>query len=425
MCSACLKQLARRSQHRLVEVRDAWLKTHVPEIGKRERFVTLTCPTLQGLSLLDATKVFNSAFAMLADHPFWTTRVDAGAKHLEFTVRPRGYHTHIHLLVYSRFIERDEGDEVVTREWRSQRSQRLAEHGMRVVKDDLPPVGNLQDVWTSCLTQTAARFGREIQWGAPPENDGWYTRLPDTSGEVIEVQPTSGRKANVHICVVREKGRPGNGEIGIDSVTKELTKYLTKASSWSDVSDDQLVEIAEVKRWPRCFELLGAWRRLNQEKAEECDLMLTRPLLRIRPNETWEDFCKRCHCDDADPASYVRSWDALLVADALYVAGGGVNASLDTDFLSQEPPETEESPPFQNLCDRPRSPSLMELGERMNFDEWLRIVQIRLASTRRVRTVLLAKRYPSARFYCLDGTEFGRGESKSLDLGRPAESIAA
>lgn len=402
LCRSCLKLLQRRSQRRLVDVRDEFWKQNVREPGKFERFVTLTGPTLQGMSLEDTNKLYNLAFEKLNDRVFWSSRVDAGAKHVEFTVNPRGYHTHIHLLIYGRYMERDAGEESRSKEWRARRRHKLAQQGMRIVKDDLPPIGNLQAEWTSCLTEAARTFGREIEWNASPSYEGWYSSLRDAEGETIESQPTSAPAANVHICLVREKGRPSDGEIGFHSAVKELTKYLTKASSWSEVSDDQLVEIAEVRRWPRCFDFLGKWRGIKKPTVD-----VVRPVLHPNSGETWEEFCKRVVRADADPSSYVIAWDGLNASHSLYAASSGLDASLDTDFVYRSDcEEATESPP-RKLWLKDRAPSLMEIGESMSLESWLTVVSIRLANTRRVRKRQLARKYPDAHFVCLDGSEFG------------------
>lgn len=404
LCPGCLKLLQRRAQQRLVEARDAFFKDRPREPGLFERFATLTSPTMQGMSLEDTQNLYNRATELLFDRRFWTSRVDAGAKHVEFTVNVRGYHTHVHLLVYGRYMERNKGEEEKSRAWRINRAERLAQRNLRIVKDDLPPLGNLQAEWTACLTEAAREFGREIEWGAPESHAGWYSRLPDSSGEVVEVQPTPAQSANVDIRFVREKGRPAKSEIGLHSALKELTKYITKASSFEQVSDEQLVEIAEVRRWPRSFELLGQLRRCKKSAAVE-----PLPVLHIKASETWEDFCRRVECSHADPASYVIAWDALNSTNQLYVATRDASALLDTDCVNRS--EATESPP-QRLWLKPRAPSLMELGERMDFNSWLTVVSVRLANTRRVRKRQLAKQYPTARFVCLDGSEFGAERSR-------------
>jgi hypothetical protein len=419
LCPSCLKLLQRRSQRRLVEVRDEFWKQNVREPGKIERFVTLTGPTLQGMSLEATNKLYNLAFEKLNDRVFWSSRVDAGAKHVEFTVNPRGYHTHIHLLIYGRYMERGDVEESISREWRARRRNKLARQGMRLVKDDLPPLGNLQAEWTSCLTEAAQAFGREIEWNASPSYEGWYSRLPDAEGEVIELQPTSAPAANVHVCEVRQKGRPSNGEIGLHSAVKELTKYLTKASSWSEVSDDQLVEIAEVRRWPRCFDLLGKWRGIKKPAVD-----VVRPVLHHNLGESWEEFCKRVVRSHADPSSYVVAWDSLNASHSLYTSGSEAYASLDTDFIKRSGcDEATESPP-RKLWLKAREPSLMEIGEGMSFKSWLTLVSIRLANTRRVRRRQLTKKYPDAHFFCLDGSEFG-GLGRSASSAEPVMMPAA
>lgn len=413
LCPHGLKELQRRSQRRLVVARDAFWKHNEREPGKAERFVTLTGPTLQGVSLEDSNRIFNRAFELLSDRAFWAARVCAGAKHVEFTVNERGFHTHIHLLVYGDYLERDTQQEEKSRAWRSERLARLASRNLHVVKDNLPPLGNLQDEWTMCLTLAVAEYGRQIEWNAPANHEGWYSRFPLHDGEVVEVQPTSAGKGNVHVCLVREKGRPSDGEVGLHSAVKELTKYLTKSSSWSDVSDEQLVAIAEVTRWARCFELLGAWRR--SKSATSSAGLSPRKVLHIALNESWEDFCRRVALENAHPDSYVIAWDELYArelrsdAGTLYSASSGEIASLDTDFVFRS---ATESPPSKLGLLRPRSPSLMALGDVMPFEAWLKLVSIRLMCARRTRARLLAKQYAGVRFSCLDGSEFG-GTKKS------------
>lgn len=411
ICPHCIKLLQRKSQRRLVAARDAFWKNRRFEPGKFERFITLTGPTLQGVSLEASNKVYNRAFELLSDSAFWSSRVDAGAKHVEFTINQHGYHTHIHLLVYGAYMERDAVQEARSVVLRAERAARDQERSLRSV-GPLPALGNLQDEWTKCITRAVRESGREVEWSANTCDEGWYSRFPLNAGEVVEVQPTTAAMANVDVRAVREKGRPSNQEIGLPGAVKELTKYITKAGSWSEISDEQLVEIAEVQRWPRCFELLGEWRRTKKQEAAVTEVP-AQVVLRIGLGETWEAFCRRVARENGHPDScfvawaQMAAWDAPSDAGTLYAAQGGDNASLDTDFVFRSASEPSESPPSRKMFMRPRSPSLMELGERMNFDEWLKLVSIRLADGRRARARLLAKKYPTARFHCLDGSAFG------------------
>lgn len=179
LCPHCIKLLQRKAQRRLVAARDAFWKTHHRETGRYERFVTLTGPTLQGVSLEDSNKIYNRAFALLADTSFWSSRVEAGAKHVEFTVNPHGYHTHIHLLTYGSYLERDEAQEAKSREWRSHRAEK---YGALRIATALTPLGNLQDEWTRCLTQAVREFGREIEWKRKRTTPGLVFTVPIERG---------------------------------------------------------------------------------------------------------------------------------------------------------------------------------------------------------------------------------------------------
>lgn len=43
---------------------------------------------------------------------------------------------------------------------------------------------------------------------------------------------------------------------------KEVTKYLTKTSSWSKLKRNDLLQIASIRRWHRVFDVFGTWRQL-------------------------------------------------------------------------------------------------------------------------------------------------------------------
>jgi hypothetical protein len=453
LCSYCIKRLQLRAQRRLVTARDTYWYLNERETGKYERFVTLTGPTLQGVGERDAEQIYNYAFLLLSDTPFWDSRVDAGAKHLEFTVNSLGYHAHIHALIYGPFIERDENKEAETRRHRAEREAMAKKRGWTVHRETpLPALGNLQDAWTRCLTTAVLKKAqRKIEWHAnyddelrafvlgpycllssrvqivPEIKAGWYSLLPDAHGEVIEVQPTPSLKAGVRVEKAREKSEPSKDEISVASAIKELTKYITRASSWSDIPDEHLVEIAQVERWPRCFELLKGWRGLPSPE-EICAGMLVnmmahvgyykqRPLLNIEPGETWEAFCLRVKRARAQVGSYKQAWDTLNREGTLYEGARSVNASLDTgDVFRSE--ETRAGP--QSGSDKPRAPSLMKLGDVLAFDVWLKLVAVRLVRARRARMILLARDYPHNSFVCLDGSTFVgediKGESRSARI---------
>jgi hypothetical protein len=81
-------------------------------------------------------------------------------------------------------------------------------------------------------------------------------------------------------------------------------------------------------------------------------------------------------------------------------------ASLDTEFLSRSEAPHDGRPPPGETPKRQRQKSLMALSDEMPFDEWQKIVSIRLAGVRQTRTGLLARGYGYAIFKCLDGSTF-------------------
>ena len=462
LCPHCMKRIQARAYKQIVGARERFWKLYAAEIGKRERFVTLTGPTLQDFTEDESEKVYNRAFELLSYRPFYSSRVDAGAKHVEFTYSRGGFHTHIHLLLYGRYIERDAHQEQASRAWREQRrreqKRKLAERGMRVVKDELPPLGNLQDTWTECFERAAAEAGRVIEWDVPhhptlnydgelkahvlgsyclldtreevrpvvvAERDGAFSRWPLDAGEVIEVQPTRAPRAGVDVRAARDKGAVSESEISLHDALKELTKYITKASSWSDVTDEQLLRIAEVKRWPRRFELLGGWRRVPTLE-EFCAAVLVKtfaPLIsfyglplpgavvRIKWGETWTAFVDRAELVKANKRSYAQAWEQLQSAAP---ARRGDTALVHTEFLSRQ--DGGHSPPDEGggaELVKPRAPSLMTLGETMEFKSWLALVRLRVQAAQRARERQLARKYPLAQFRCLDGSTFDGVEVQS------------
>jgi hypothetical protein len=444
LCPNCIKLQQRRSQKRLVAARDEFWKERDREIGKYERFITLTAPTLPDVDERTSEKIFNLAYQLLSDRPFYAKRMDAGVKHIEFTFTPSGFNTHIHLLIYGAFIEVDKAQEAKSREWRKAREAKAAARGLRIAVDNLPPLGNLQDVWTDCISEAARAFGFVFDWRAnydeslrafvlgsyslletrkrivPDVVAGCYSQFPTRGGESLTHQPTPAARAVVDVRMVREKGQPSVGEIGLTKAIKEVTKYITKAAKWSDVPDAQLVKIAEVRRWPRRFELLGAWRKTEtpEEKqrkkdAEEIERANSeRKIVRIMPGESWDDFMQRAEREGAHPDSFVIAWDKLDAANYAHeldrdneAARIFFYASLDTDFLfrsdaGEDRPPPEESPP------RERQKPLMTLLNEMDFEQWMIIVNLRLVGARRARAGLLARQFKYEGFVCLDGSKF-------------------
>jgi hypothetical protein len=218
LCPSCLASRSRRAK---ASARAA-IQRPAMRSGYLWRFVTLTMPTLPGVSLPVALSVIARTWRLFsgkrsASYEWWRDLVDAGIKGIEFTLGDAkrlqregrewtpeldGYHVHIHLLVLSRWIE-----------WR-----------------------RLREEWTACLIASLREHG--IEQG---------------------INTIDG----LAVCDVRlvvNKKQSSKSTISVEGAINEVAKYVTKSESWLKVPDAQLVEIASIERWPRMFELLGECR---------------------------------------------------------------------------------------------------------------------------------------------------------------------
>jgi hypothetical protein len=265
-CQHCAAARRRKVRRRMLST----IPTIKPDsYTKRWRFVTLTCPTLKGVELVDALHFFQRSFSLLRKRKFWTAKVQAGFKGVEFTtgessenwtLETDGYHVHIHALLLSDWLAWSE----------------------------------LGEEWTQCLEKTAAEFGQTLIFN------------------------TSHGRAIVDVReAVEKKKRNTNKVVALNDAVAELTKYLTKAESWLKVSDAELVKIAELERLPRMFEFLAEARNSANTQLSCSDQ--TKPSDSERKSENVEQIASldtKC-LSDGEPAkrkplgSLKQSWREL------------------------------------------------------------------------------------------------------------------
>jgi hypothetical protein len=184
--------------------------------GLRWRSLVLTMPLMVGADVTDAISRINDAFRRLTNREFWKSRVRGGVKGVEFTVRPDGYHAHIHLLVLSEFLP------------------------INAKRESRETSGNLQAEMRHCLRAAGAQVDGEL---------------------VLSVYD-----------VKRQYERKTGEMVTLEKAVQETTKYLTKSESWDKIADGELVKIAEVERWPRMFELLGKARPVQTNKQQAASI---------------------------------------------------------------------------------------------------------------------------------------------------------
>jgi hypothetical protein len=215
LCPSCSERVRRRARR----VVHAAIDKHRQRVGYAWRFVTLTQPTL-ATSLTESLRILRRAWALLYKRDFWKQHVQGGAFGMEFEVNQIGYHTHLHLLVSSRFI----------------------------------PVELLIEEWETCVTKAhseseAAAIDHCKKCG--------HTRQQHANQEPRTTNHGFRLNASVSVRLVRSK--PGtNNAISMREAINEVIKYVTKPKTWIDLADAALLECATLLRWPRMFEIFGS-----------------------------------------------------------------------------------------------------------------------------------------------------------------------
>jgi hypothetical protein len=222
LCASCMvarQKIARR------RAREGMGRVQLRE-GEKWFLVTLTVPTIAArrLSLFETMRVVYDAWHGFTKRGTWNAMARASIKGVEFTLGGQheregrawdaerdGYHVHIHLLAAARWID----------------------------------AGTLRREWSNYLLKA------------------WRARgIEDTIN-------TSDGLAVCHLrLVTNRKVRRGGSVISRDGAIFEVAKYVTKAQSFLDIPEDQLLEVAAVRRWPRMFELLGKCRVERKSKKD-------------------------------------------------------------------------------------------------------------------------------------------------------------
>lgn len=311
---AKLEKIAKKCNRKKKKEIDKRLARKILDL--RWRFVTLTAPKVPGIPVEKIIEVYNQAFGLMRKRNFFESWVAGGIKGVEFTVEHGAgiigidtsspYHVHIHLMIYSEWLPWDE----------------------------------LQDEWTYCITEAWRRAGHKLEINTP-------------SGKVM-----------TRISLIVPKVKKGQqGVISEEAAIQEVIKYVTKPDSWLKMPDKQLLECAQIKKWPRMFELFGCVRELVGEERE--DEKVTSTILDTPVSK---------------PVSGESEQEKVIVA-------GGIKVG--------------------EVKKKTRGPAMLDLLESMPFDVWIETIRMEIMKRRAYRKLMLASKYPFARFITLAGEEFG------------------
>lgn len=206
----CPRCVAYRARMHRKTIREV-LARQRPKFGERYRFITLTMPNPK-LPLLRTRELINRAWTLFRKRSLCVSLIRGAVKSEEFVLTKNGYHYHIHLLALARWITKSE----------------------------------LRRVWTDCVKQAFLESSQSLE-------------INTEDGQVI---------ADIKLIVSKKPG-----VTAIEAGIREVTKYVTKSTSWLDLPSEVLADIALVERWNRMHELIGSFadanRTMKQKKLEQ------------------------------------------------------------------------------------------------------------------------------------------------------------
>lgn len=296
------------------------------------KLLTLTMPHVTGSTTYQETRRINRALALLKKRKEWEG-VAGGIKGVEDALDFSGPHVHAHLFILSQYHERDE----------------------------------LAEAWRSCLdTATLEAYGFGLAEDCIPFID---------------------------LRQVKKKARPDQAEaISWAGALDEVTKYITKPSDFlkpdelgRKIPREVLLELCEVRRWPRMFELLGRARENHKARKGKAALAALDSIHRAYsagwvpkiPHEVgWE---------------LVEAWDSEL---------DGPEDMRKLAVLGLTSRQPKAGPKI-------RPPSWRDLLDQISLPEWLSIMADRFRRGKKYRLAQLLDINPNAYLLSMDGKAYG------------------
>jgi hypothetical protein len=294
---------------------------------ERYRFITLTMPEVFA-SFKKTMKIQKRAWDLFRKLKIVKDYFAAIIKSIEFTVRQNGtYHDHMHLLAITFFL----------------------------------PEKLLKQAWTDCVRTAFQEFGIEFV--------------------------AKGLNVNMKLVVPTVRKGQENKEITYDNVIQETCKYLTKTTTWAEIPAEQLIEIAEIERWDRMFEVSGRFRQtLARLKAEDAAA--------------------------ADPSS--NSNKEIPLTDSVARELDYVHTDGITDG---ELPETSESSEnSEEISKKPRRENWRDTIRRDGLEKYLEKFYRQVEFAQKIRKLRLILKYPDAKFTDLDGRAWDLAELERFAL---------
>jgi hypothetical protein len=178
----------------------------------------------------------------------------------------------------------------------------------------------------------------------------------------------------------------------VNDSLKETCKYLTKTTTWDEIPPEQLIEIAEIERWDRLFEVSGRFRQtLARLKAEDA-------------------AAAAAAADSSSSNSNKKTTLNDNVAHELNY--------LDTDAITDgDLPETSESSEnSEEISKKPRRENWRDVIRRDGLEKYREKFYRQVEFAQKIRKLRLILKYPDAKFTDLDGRPWDLVELEKFAL---------
>ncbi len=223
------------------------------------------------------------------------------------------------------------------------------------------PEALIKEAWTSCVRTAFDEFG-------------------------IEFEAT---QANVNLKLIHD----------LHGAVKEVCKYITKSDSWEKIPAEHLLEITEIRRWDRMFEISGRFRQ-TLAKLKVQDAVAADALSSFLDNKsTFTD-------------SVARELDYFNTDG---ITDGEPSKAFE---IAEDLAETSSV--------KPKRTSWRDLVGEVGLDNYLEIFYRQVEYARSIRKLRLIIKYPDANFTDLNGRAWDLAEieafaqriaSRGIELG--------
>jgi hypothetical protein len=224
------------------------------------------------------------------------------------------------------------------------------------------PEALIKEAWTSCVRTAFEEFGVEFE----------------------------ATQANVNLKLIYD----------LHGAVKEVCKYITKSDSWEKIPAEHMLEMTEVKRWDRMFEISGRFRqtlaKLKVQDAAAADAL-----------SSFLDDKKATFTDSVARELDYFNTDVIIDGEASEISEIG-----------------ESSEEISSV--KPKRANWRDVVKEQGLEKYLQIFYRQVEFTRNLRKLRLIIKYPDAKFTDLDGRAWDLAEieafahriaSRGIELG--------